>query len=650
MNIPVHEQFTNQQKEQIKQLWKNGKTQKEIGEIFGVPRRTIMKLCEHLDLKRNHKEAQKSKFDEKFVEEVKNLRLKGTTMEKIAEITNRSTSAVNRVCKKFNIKCSIKDFDETKICNDYIDGGTLKGIAKSNNTTDYIIRQILVKNNIKIRKPIISGGAKIKITDINLPEFEDTKEWWEDAYIKYGMSSISKFLDRSVGYVNNKLRKHNINTQTISERCAILDKDSVVKAYSVLGSMLKVAKRFNCTITSVKNILESKNIAIAPTSEMFSGSGNPFYGKEHTEENRRKYATIGAHHGRKFWQDNPEYIEIVREKQKEIWSDLEKRHRDSLMVAELRRQGKCNSHKGEYNSRFGVIPFDSSYELLFIENCEKDKRIVNLERDFDLVEYDYDGKRHFVPDFMIWLKNGDFLIVEIKSEWYSKKPKERSKIITAYGVFADKFMVVEKDFSEVDHRIDLCFNPVDFKFEDIELKEIKKDDYSRFYASFHYLGHNSRSGFTLGAYITGKLIATCTIAGITRNEIAKKQNCSPNEIRGLVRFCIHPDYHKKNFSSWFLSRVIKYYKKNNENVKMLVSFADMNHGHSGTIYEASGWKYDGESSKSYSYIDSNDNSIHKKTVYDRAKRECLSESEYVNKMGYKRIWDKFNKKRYIKSL
>lgn len=118
----------------------------------------------------------------------------------------------------------------------------------------------------------------------------------------------------------------------------------------------------------------------------------------------------------------------------------------------------------------------------------------------------------------------------------------------------------------------------------------------------------------------------------TRQETAIKQNIAYNEIYELTRFVIDPQYQTRNFASWILSRVIKSFKRDFQNVKMLISFADPTFGHSGTIYKSSNWLYDGQTDPSYWYYHRRKNKIHhKKSIWNAAKMLNISEQEYANK-------------------
>lgn len=64
------------------------------------------------------------------------------------------------------------------------------------------------------------------------------------------------------------------------------------------------------------------------------------------------------------------------------------------------------------------------------------------------------------------------------------------------------------------------------------------------------------------------------------------------ELRRLV--CI--DDTPKNTESWFIGRALKWLK-NNTDIKIVLSYADETHGHSGVIYKASNFNYCGITAK-----------------------------------------------------
>lgn len=439
------ERFSQEQLDDMVSLYEDGKTQKEIADKYGIARRSVMVIFNKLEVrKKSHTEVQKSRFDPVFVDNVLAYRSEGKSIEGIAAITNRSVSAVHRVLRKKGDNKPKKKYeiDIKAIIAAYESGQTINKISVKMGISSIKILNALRESGIAIREPAVLGGGS-KPQEIDLPEFDDTEFWWINAYANYGVPALSKFTGGTRYWVRKRLRELGINKMTLSERMAKLDHKQLLNDYEELGSMSLVARKHRCTIQAIKNHLLDEGVKINTSSEMFSGAGNPFFGKRHPQDIADNCRKIGSVAGAKFWEENPEYAEVVKQKNKEIWADLTKRRDASRRISELRKEGKCGSHKGVVNSRFGDIDFDSSYECALIEWCEKDSRIVHLERDYMLIDYVYNGNRCFAPDFKLWLNNGLFLIVEVKSKWYAKQPKEQAKITAAFRSLADRFMVVE---------------------------------------------------------------------------------------------------------------------------------------------------------------------------------------------------------------
>lgn len=187
-------------------------------------------------------------------------------------------------------------------------------------------------------------------------------------------------------------------------------------------------------------------------------------------------------------------------------------------------------------------------------------------------------------------------------------------------------------------RFDALNGGCDFEFNQVVIIDgISDSDYVPFYDKYHYMGTGGRRGLTIGAMLDSKLIASCTFGPITRKEIAIRKGVDSKEMRELVRFCIHPNYHKKNFASWFMGKCIKLFRKNYKDVTMLVSFADSTEGHEGIIYKATNWEYDGITGKSYHYENEDGKKIHKKTVFDTAKKLGMKEVAYYKENGLTKV-------------
>jgi hypothetical protein len=173
----------------------------------------------------------------------------------------------------------------------------------------------------------------------------------------------------------------------------------------------------------------------------------------------------------------------------------------------------------------------------------------------------------------------------------------------------------------------------DFDFNSVEVRLASPDESNQFLNQFHYLS-KSRGGLRVGAFIENEVVACATFNSPTRKQSADRLQTPTTSILELDRFCIHPSFHKKNFASWFLSRASALIPRN---IKFLISFADVGANHSGTIYKAAGWLFDGQTKPNYWYINGDGHRYHKKTVWDQAKRTGISEKEYAEMVGLTRI-------------
>ena len=194
----------------------------------------------------------------------------------------------------------------------------------------------------------------------------------------------------------------------------------------------------------------------------------------------------------------------------------------------------------------------------------------------------------------------------------------------------------ERVAGSIAERQSRCRCLVDFDFKDINVKTIVNAD--QFLDSYHYAGVGRNAKLIYGAYLDNELIAVAKYGHVCRQEVATSMGLNSTQVLELDRFCIHSDYHKKNFASWFLTRTRELVYINCLNITHLISFADTMYAHVGSIYKASGWKKVNETKCSYVYLIKDPNGeiikINKKTMYEKAKKLGLKEHEYRNKMGY----------------
>lgn len=156
------------------------------------------------------------------------------------------------------------------------------------------------------------------------------------------------------------------------------------------------------------------------------------------------------------------------------------------------------------------------------------------------------------------------------------------------------------------------------RVREIRIKEINRKTLDKFCEKVHYLGASGKGHVhCFGFFTDSELVGVALITNPTREE--SKINGEPT--LELTRFLILGRYRWKNVASKCLSLIIKELKKTS--YKHLITFVDTGH-HIGTIYKAANFVECGKTKASYNY-----DGIHKKTIYERAKKYGMSEHEYA---------------------
>lgn len=106
----------------------------------------------------------------------------------------------------------------------------------------------------------------------------------------------------------------------------------------------------------------------------------------------------------------------------------------------------------------------------------------------------------------------------------------------------------------------------------------------------------------VGAAIFGK----CGMANVW-----KKYASNPNEILELRRLCLIDDT-PKNTETFFIGKMLRLLRANTT-LKVIISYADQHHNHVGTIYKASNFSFEGETSQGL-LIEYNGKTYHDKTI------------------------------------
>ncbi|MCX6224213.1 MAG: protein Mom [Bacteroidia bacterium] len=123
-----------------------------------------------------------------------------------------------------------------------------------------------------------------------------------------------------------------------------------------------------------------------------------------------------------------------------------------------------------------------------------------------------------------------------------------------------------------------------------------------------------------GAFV-GAIIFSCGSAGV--GSIGKSMGIKNTEIAELARVALK--IHKTNVTR-IVSIALSFLKKSQTKLRLIVSYADPEKGHIGSIYQAGNWVYVGRSKPDMAYIDGGGRRWHSRSV---------SESGYKIRCGVK---------------
>lgn len=114
-----------------------------------------------------------------------------------------------------------------------------------------------------------------------------------------------------------------------------------------------------------------------------------------------------------------------------------------------------------------------------------------------------------------------------------------------------------------------------------------------FVESNHYSGNINGviSDYCFGLFDGGTMIGAAIFGRMAMANQTKRFSDNPSEVIELRRLCCI-DNTPKNTESYFIGKMLRYLKRHT-NIKIVVSYADEEYGHSGVIYKASNFTYMG---------------------------------------------------------
>jgi endogenous inhibitor of DNA gyrase (YacG/DUF329 family) len=162
---------------------------------------------------------------------------------------------------------------------------------------------------------------------------------------------------------------------------------------------------------------------------------HPFLGKNLTEEHKQKLSDIKIKEGKWKGENNPAY----GGQSKEIREKMSKTRAERIQSGEIhgRLMGTIVTTKG------GTIKYRSNWEKNHIENLEKDEKVISYIFEPFVLEYTYDQTRNYIPDILIFYKDGTKKLVEIKPSYFLDAEINKCKFSAAQKYCDEKGMTFE---------------------------------------------------------------------------------------------------------------------------------------------------------------------------------------------------------------
>ena len=148
----------------------------------------------------------------------------------------------------------------------------------------------------------------------------------------------------------------------------------------------------------------------------------------------------------------------------------------------------------------------------------------------------------------------------------------------------------------------------ELKIEDMYVRQITKNVAEAFVRKHHYTKRLSSARYTLGLYckntakhsffggdqseLIGCIVYGHPVSNATVTSIFKTIPLDLSAVLELTRLVVI-DGTQKNTETWFIGQSFQWLRDNDPNVRVLISYADPEQNHTGVIYRASNWLYQG---------------------------------------------------------
>ena len=130
--------------------------------------------------------------------------------------------------------------------------------------------------------------------------------------------------------------------------------------------------------------------------------------------------------------------------------------------------------------------------------------------------------------------------------------------------------------------------------------------------NWHYSQSMPSASIKIGAWESGRFIGVVIFGRGAASEIGSPYGLAQDKICELVRVALREHVTP---TSKILAVALRFLRKSNPGLRMVISFADTSQGHHGGIYQAGGWIFEG--TKEYHAYRVNSVLVHPKTLHSK---------------------------------
>jgi len=486
------------------------------------------------------------------------------------------------------------------VVDSYNSGMSVNAIRRKYLLDHKTINKILKSNNILIENRPIKQFKEIEPYKWHDKDDRDRKviEYYNKGY---GAFVIGRALNIGKKTVYNILHNHNICTNDKDYKKKV-DLNNVVKRYNDGESLIRIADFYNVDPQTLANRMKERGIGLrAPKETLMS---IPMHLRDIVAE---------------WYKSELSTYDISRRLRDDYDLDIHPNNVQKFIHSRGIMRNVIEVRRVVVERKYKNISYRTNVEK-FVESI-----LVRLG-----VEYDWQfGVDGWSFDFRV----GNVLIECQGGYWHSlpqrrQRDDKKLKVVGGLGyrvcyVWEHEVGSEELIFNRIRNMV--CDKPL-FDFSKCVVSVVSHDECKKFLDRFHYQKSGRSGSLRVGFFLGEVLVGVCVFGYPVRQEVSERYGLEYQEVFELTRLCIDPVYQARNFASWMIARSRKMVRGNGK-IKLLVSFADANYGHSGIIYKADNWEFDGCTVPSYWYVTKTRSIVHKKTVWEKAKKNNVHEGE-----------------------